>query len=73
MIRGASSKGHSAPHRLRGNNKAPSGRQLQEAGAPGASAEDLEINQGEYFACSVVKTRAIPPRCAMLPFRSKRR
>jgi hypothetical protein len=61
MIRGASSKGHSAPHKLRGNSKAPFDRQLQEAEAPGASAEDLEINQEEFFACSVVRTRAIPP------------
>jgi hypothetical protein len=57
MIREVSSKSHSAPHRLRGNIKAPSGRQLQEAEAPGASAEGLETNQGEYFACSVVKTK----------------
>ena len=49
MIRGASSKGHSAPHRLRGNSKAPSDHQLQEAEAPGASAEDLEINQEDFF------------------------
>jgi hypothetical protein len=41
--------------------------------APGASVEDLEINQEEFFAYSVVRTRAIPPGCAMLPFRSKRK
>jgi hypothetical protein len=45
----------------------------QEAEAPGALAEDLEINQEEFFAYSVVRTRAIPPGCAMLPSRSKRK
>jgi hypothetical protein len=55
MIRGVSSKGHSAPHRFRGNSKAPSGRQLQEAEAPGASAEDLAkactANVGRGYRC----------------------
>jgi hypothetical protein len=73
MIGGASSKGHSAPHRLRGNSKAPSDHQLREAEVPGALAEDLVINQEEFFACSVVRTKAIPPGCAMLPSRSKRK
>ena len=66
MIGGANSKGHSAPHRLRGNSKAPSDHQLREAEAPGASAEDLAINREESFAYSMVKTKAIPPGCAML-------
>jgi hypothetical protein len=73
MIEGANSKGHSVPHKLRGNSKAPSDHQLREAEAPGASAEDLVINREESFAYSVVKTRAILPGCAMLPSRSKRR
>jgi hypothetical protein len=64
MIGEASSKDHSAPHRLRGNSKAE---------APGASEEDLEINQEEFSAYSVVRTKAIPPGCAMLPSRSKRK
>jgi hypothetical protein len=36
------------------------------------SAEDLEINQEKFIASYVVKARAIPPGCAMLPSRSKR-
>ena len=50
MIEGANSKGHSVPHKLRGNSKAPSDHQLREAEVPGASAEDLAINRGESFA-----------------------
>jgi hypothetical protein len=73
MIEEVSSKGHNILHKPRPSSKALFGHQLQEAEAPGASAEDLEINQGEYFACSVVKTRAIPPGCAMLPSKNKRR
>jgi hypothetical protein len=78
MTKGVSSKGHSVPHKLRGNNKlrgnskALFGRQLQEAEAPGASGEDLEINQEKFTAYSAVKARAIPPECAILPFKSKR-
>ena len=73
MIEGANSKGHSVLHRLRGNNKALSDHQLQEAEAPGASAEDLEINQEESFAYFAVRTKAILPGCAMLLYRSKRK
>jgi hypothetical protein len=79
MTKGVSSKGHSIPRKLRGNsklwgnNKALFGRQHQEAEAPGASGEDLEINQEKFTAYSAVKARAIPPECVMLPFKSKRR
>ena len=73
MIRGANSKGHNVPHRLRGNSKAPSDHQLQEAEAPGASEEDLAINREESFAYSAVRTKAILPGCAMLLYRSKRK
>jgi hypothetical protein len=38
-----------------------------------ASAEDLGINPGEYFVCFVVKIRATPLGCVMLPSKSKRR
>jgi hypothetical protein len=65
MIGEANSRGHSAPHRLRGNNKAPSDHQLREAEALGASAEDLAINREESFAYSVVRTKVIPPGCAI--------
>jgi hypothetical protein len=47
-------------------------RQRQGEEATGASGEDLEINQEKFIACFVVKARAIPPGCAMLPSRSKR-
>jgi len=73
MIEGVNSKGHSTPRKLRGSSKALSGRQLQGAEAPGASEEDLGISQGKFIVYSVVRTRAIPPGCAMLPSRSKRR
>jgi hypothetical protein len=56
-----------------GSSKALSGRQRQGAEAPGALGEDLGINQEKITTYSVVKTRAIPPGCAMLPSRSKRR
>ena len=59
--------------KLRDNNKALFGRQRQGAEAPGASGEDLGTNQEEFTVYSVVKTRAIPPGCAMSPSRSKRR
>jgi hypothetical protein len=70
--KGVNSKGHSAPRKLRGNSKAPSGRQRQGAEAPGASGEDLGINQEKYAAYSVVKVRGTPPGCVTLPSRSKR-
>jgi hypothetical protein len=73
MTKGVSSKGHSIPRKLRGNNKALFGRQRQEAEALGASGEDLEINQEKFTAYSAVKARVIPPECVMLPFKSKRR
>ena len=73
MIKGVSSKDNNIPHRLRGNSKALSGHQLQEAEEPGASEEDLAINQEESFAYSAVKTKVILPECAMSLFRSKRK
>jgi hypothetical protein len=73
MIEGVNSKGHSTPRKLRGSSKALSGHQRQGAEVPGASREDLGISQEKFTAYSVVKTRAIPPGCAMLLSRSKRR
>jgi hypothetical protein len=64
-------RGHSIPRKLRGSNKALSGRQLQEAEAPGASEEGLEISLENFIAYSVVRTRAILQGCAMSPFRNK--
>jgi hypothetical protein len=69
----ASLRGHSTPHNLRGNSKALSGRQLQEAEAPGASEEDMGISPGRSIAYSMVRTRAILQECVKSPFRSKRR
>src|SRR5699024_11354111 len=58
MIEGVNSKGHSTPRKLRGSNKALSGRQLQGAEARGASEEDLGISQGKFIVYSVVRTRS---------------
>jgi hypothetical protein len=66
-------RGHSIPRKLRGSNKALSGRQLQEAEAPGALEEGLGISLGKFIAYYVVRTRAILQGCAMLPFRNKRK
>jgi hypothetical protein len=64
-------RGHNIPHNLRGNNKAPSGHQLQGAEALGASEEGLEISLERFTAYYVVRTRAILQECAMSPFRNK--
>jgi hypothetical protein len=56
-----------------GNNKAPSGHQLQGAEAPGASEEGLGISLERFIAYSMVRTRAILQECAMSPFRNKRK
>jgi hypothetical protein len=56
-----------------GGNKALTGRQLQEEGAPGASEEGLGINVEKFIAYSVVRTRAILQGCSMSPFRNKRK
>jgi hypothetical protein len=73
MTREASPRGHSTPHNLWGNSKAPSGRRLQEAEALRASEEDLGISPGKFIAYSVVKTRATLQECVESPFRSRRR
>jgi hypothetical protein len=65
--------GHNIPCKLRGNNKALSGRQLQEAEAPGASEEGLGTSLEKIIAYSVVRTRAILQGCAISPFRNKRK
>jgi hypothetical protein len=73
MTKEVSLRGHNIPHNLRGNNKAPSGHQLQGAEAPGASEEGLGISLERFTAYSVVRTRAILQECAMSPFRNKRK
>jgi hypothetical protein len=59
MTKEASFRGHSTPHSLRDNSKAPSGHQLQGAKAAGALEEDMEISPGKSIAYSVVRARAI--------------
>jgi hypothetical protein len=44
MIEEVNYRGHNILHKLWGSNKALSGRQLQEAEAPGASEEDKGIS-----------------------------
>jgi hypothetical protein len=73
MTEEVSYRSHNILHNLRGNNKALSGRQLQEAEAPGASKEGLGISPEKFIAYSVVRTRAILQGCAMSPFRNKRK
>jgi len=73
MTEEVSCRGHNILHNLRGSNKALSGRQLQEAEAPGASEEDMGISQERSTAYFVVKTRAILQECAKSPFKSRRR
>jgi hypothetical protein len=66
-------RGRSILHKLQGSNKALFGRQLQEAEAPGASEEDMEISPGKSTAYFVVKIRAILQECAKSPSKSRRR
>jgi hypothetical protein len=73
MTEEVSNSGHNTPLRLRGNNRAILGRQLQEAEAPGASEEDFGTSPGEFIAYSAVRTRAILPGCAMSPSRNRKR
>ena len=73
MIEEVNRRGHSILRKLRGSNKALSGRQLQEAEVPGASEEDMGINLERSTAYSVVRTRAIPQECAKSSSKSRRR
>jgi hypothetical protein len=73
MIGEVSNKDRSIPPRLRGSNRTILGPQLQGAEAPGASEEGLGINQGKFTAYSAVRTRAILPESAMLPFKNRKR
>jgi hypothetical protein len=72
-IEEVSSRGRNILLRLRGSNKAILGLQLQGAEALGASVEGLEISPGKFIAYSAVRTRAIPPGCAMSLSRNKKR
>jgi hypothetical protein len=57
MTKEAIFRGHSTLHSLRDSSKAPSGRQLQGAEAPGASEEYMGINPGKSIAYSVERTK----------------
>jgi hypothetical protein len=57
MTKEASFRDHSTPHSLRDSSKAPSGRQLQGAEAPGASEEDMGISPGKSIASSEERTK----------------
>jgi hypothetical protein len=57
MTKEASFRGHNTPHSLQDSSKAPSGRQLQGAEAPGASEEDMGISSGKSIAYSVERTK----------------
>jgi hypothetical protein len=59
--------------KLRGSNKALSGRQLQEAEALGASEEDMGTSPGRSTAYFVVKTRATIQERVKSPPKSKMR
>jgi hypothetical protein len=73
MTEEVSYRGHNILHKFQGSNKAPSGRELQEAEAPGASKEDMGTSPGRSIAYFVVKTRAILQECAKSPSKSRRR
>jgi hypothetical protein len=68
-----SNKGRNIPPRLRGSNRTILDPQLQGAKAPEASEEGLGTSLGKFTAYSAVRTRAILPGCAMLPFQNKKR
>jgi hypothetical protein len=73
MTEEVNSRGRSILRKLRGSNKALSGRQLQEAEASGASEEDMGTSPGRSTAYFVVKTRATIQERVKSPSKSKRR
>jgi hypothetical protein len=73
MTEEVNSRGRSILRKLRGSNKALSGRQLQEAEAPGASEEDMGTSPGRSTAYFVVKTMATIQEHVKSPSKSKKR
>jgi hypothetical protein len=73
MTKEVSLRGHNIHHNLWGNNKAPSGHQLQGVEAPGALEEGLGISLGRSTAYSVVRTRATLQECAKSLYKSRGR
>jgi hypothetical protein len=73
MIGEANHKGNNTAPNHQGRNKVPSGHQLQEEEGAEALEEDTEINPGDCFVCSAVKTMATPQKRAKSLFRSRKR
>jgi hypothetical protein len=73
IIEEVNPKGNNTAPSHQGHYKAPSGHQPQEAEGAEASEEDTEISLEDYFAYSVVKTKATPQEHAKSQFRSKKR
>jgi hypothetical protein len=73
MTKEASFKGHNTPHILQDSSKAPLGRQLQGAEAPGAWEEDMGISPVKSIAYSVEWTKVTLQEPARSPSSSKRR
>jgi hypothetical protein len=73
MTEEVNSRGRSILCKLRGSNKALSGRQLQEAEAPGASEEDMGTSPGRSTAYFMVKTRATIQERVKSPAKSKKK
>jgi hypothetical protein len=68
MTKEASFRGHNTLHSLRDSSKAPSGHQLQEVEAAGASEEDMGISPEKFIAYSVVRTKTTLQEHARLLF-----
>jgi hypothetical protein len=71
--RGSHSRDRIILRKLRDNNKALSGRQLQELEAPGASEEDMGTSPARSTAYFVVKTRATIQERDKSPSKSKKK
>jgi hypothetical protein len=73
MIEEVNSRGRSILRKLRDNNKALSGRQLQDAEVPGASEEDMGTSPGRSTIYFVVRTRATIQERVKSPSKSKKK
>ena len=73
MTEEVSNSGHNTPLRLRGNNRAIFGRQLQGVEAPGASEEDMGTSPGRSTTYFVVKTRATIQERVKSPSKSRKK
>jgi hypothetical protein len=73
MTEEVNSRDRSILRKLRDNNKALSGRQLQEAEVPGASEEYMGTSPGRSTVYFVVRTRATIQERVKLPSKSKKK